>query len=123
MPAALARHSKQRFIYQTPCSNLQVSAMVYNPAANQLVTAGLDNQVRFACADQGRYSDQVVGVNSEPFSMVISADGYIVVACQQEVLMLFWLILCRFHAAYLVNIFHLAVTLHLAVYFSTLTSV
>lgn len=60
--------------------------MVYNACENQLVSIGSDNKVRFTDCDSCVYSpDAVISVDSEPASMAITADEFIVVACEKEV--------------------------------------
>ncbi|CAK8688705.1 unnamed protein product [Clavelina lepadiformis] len=66
-----------------------VKAMVYNACENQLVSIGSDNKVRFTDCDSCVYSpDAVISVDSEPASMAITADEFIVVACEKEMLLI-----------------------------------
>ena len=65
--------------------DFQIVGLAYNPDTNKLISVGIDNKVRFSDPDGCQYSpDGVVGLESEPFSMSLTSDGNIVVACEKE---------------------------------------
>jgi len=64
----------------------KITGMIFNSSSGELITAGLDNTVRFTKVDTCDFStSKSVPLDSEPASCAMSADGSVVVACEKEV--------------------------------------
>jgi len=67
----------------------KISAMAYDPATNQLITVGLDNNVMFTDCDSCDFATSTsIKLDTEPKTLAITAEGYILVGCDKNQLVL-----------------------------------
>uniref|UniRef100_H2Y5D5 Uncharacterized protein n=1 Tax=Ciona savignyi TaxID=51511 RepID=H2Y5D5_CIOSA len=69
--------------------NTKVTCALYDANSNCLITAGLDDNVRFTDCDTCEYNNETaVPLESQPSAMAMASDGGIVVACQNELVLI-----------------------------------